>query len=450
MIAPHTKWDFKPAKSAGKLLTGVDTAWLRMESSTNRMMINGVIVLDPFPDIDELEQLFEERLLRHSRFRMRVGTVNGLPVWSEDPDLSISRHIDRSHLSGPEFNHEKLRQFISEEMSVPLSPDRPLWKLILIPYKKNQLAIVVKLHHSIADGIALIKVLLSLARVSPEGAFFEPEDEIVHKPSYGKSGRASAALQRLWGHASGLVHALGKFVFMPSDTPTSLKGNLTPQKEAAWSEPIPLDDIKKLGKKYGATVNDIMLWLVCGALRSYLIETGELKKESTNLRITIPVNLRTGKERDKLGNRFGLVFMKLPVGEPDGWKRLSSIRNQMREIKSSREALVAFGVLAILGRTPKVFEKWVVKFLSSKCSSIVTNVPGPRQPLYIAGSKMSGIMFWVPKSGAVGLGISLLSYNNTLGVGVASDASRIPEPAKVIDAFRKEVSHYLARNKEME
>jgi WS/DGAT/MGAT family acyltransferase len=230
---------------------------------------------------------------------------------------------------------------------------------------------------------------------------------------------------------------------MPADTRTHLKGPLEVPKKAAWSPQLPLDIVKQLAAEKHATINDILLWFVCNALREYMIETGELDidkeadQESFNVRVSVPVNLRANDDFIATGNRFGLIFIRLPLGTADDAERLHLIQQEMRQVKASGEAMVALGVLRLIGRAPLMLEQAVIDFLSRKCSAVVTNVPGPRRPLYMAGSKMENLMFWVPTSGMLGLGISLLSYNGSIQAGVAADANRVSRPERITQLFYK-------------
>src|SRR2546422_9006331 len=139
-----------------------------------------------------------------------------------------------------------------------------------------------------------------------------------------------------------------------------------------------------------------------------------------------------------MGNSFGLVFLTLPIGIADPVKRLRSIKKEMDELKQSPEALVGFAVLNVMGFTPVELEKAGLRFFGSKATAVLTNVPGPREPLYLAGRKLDRVMFWVPQSGHLGLGISILSYAGGVMLGVATDEGLVPDPERIVDGFEKE------------
>jgi len=156
------------------------------------------------------------------------------------------------------------------------------------------------------------------------------------------------------------------------------------------------------------------------------------------IRASVPVNLRPLDAAHKLGNSFGLVFLTLPIGIADPIKRLKAIKKEMDELKRSPEALVAFGVLNVMGFAPVEVERLGLRFFGSKATAVLTNVPGPRESLYLGWSKVDRVMFWVPQSGRLGLGISILSYAGGVMLGVATDEGLVPDPERIVENFEKE------------
>lgn len=417
-------------------MSAVDAAWLRMEIPKNQMSILGVIYLDPAPELNRFLEVLEERLIIHERFRQKVVLRGNNPYWEFDSNFNISNHVKTL-----EHHDNNLDTFISSLMGTVMDFSKPLWEIYLIPNTDKGMAVVGRIHHCIADGIALISTLLSFATVTPNGPYFDQLKEYPARDKNYEKGFKSGFFN--FFREIGLVaKSLVKFIIMPSDTLTQLKGPLGLTKKAAWSKSFSLENIKKCANHYNATINDMLLWFTCSALRTYLLRDNSLQ-QTANLRVTMPVNLRKKSDLQKFGNKFGVVFLTLPIGEADSLERLRNIQLQMHDIKDSREAVVAYGVLALLGRAPKFIEDFFVNFLSSKCSAVVTNVPGPRKELFIAGSCMKDIMFWVPKSGKLGLGISLISYNSKVTFGLATDIERVGNPSEIIDLFEQEVEKEL-------
>jgi hypothetical protein len=167
------------------------------------------------------------------------------------------------------------------------------------------------------------------------------------------------------------------------------------------------------------------------------------------IRASVPVNLRPLDQAHKLGNAFGLVFLTLPIGIVDPVRRVRSIKQEMDELKSSPDAIVAFGALNLIGHAPVEVEQLGLRFFGSKATAVLTNVPGPRQPLYLAGRKIDNVMFWVPQSGHLGLGISILSYDGGVRLGIATDAGLVPDPERIVENFKVEFEAMHAAAKEL-
>jgi diacylglycerol O-acyltransferase len=193
---------------------------------------------------------------------------------------------------------------------------------------------------------------------------------------------------------------------------------------------MPLDVVKQIGRVSGTTVNDVLLATLSAALGSYLVERGT---PLPSVRVMVPVNLRPldGPLPAELGNEFGFYFVDLPTGPMAPAERLAAMHAHVEEIKGSPEALVAFGVLAGLGAAPKVVEDLGVAFFGSKAVGVVTNVPGPREPVYLAGARVDGFIGWVPRGGDMGFGVSIFSYAGDVVVGFSTDAGLMPDPQRL-------------------
>ncbi|MBF5045943.1 wax ester/triacylglycerol synthase family O-acyltransferase [Aggregicoccus sp. 17bor-14] len=467
-------------------MADIDAAWLHLEEPTNLMMITGLLWFETRVDLERLKATLQRRLVaRFPRFAQRVVMLGGAAYWETDPALAdpthpghaarLAEHFTELTLEAP-GDRTALAARVSALMSTPLPRERALWHFhVLHGYAPDGAggdgsaagsALVVRLHHCIGDGVALARVLLSLtedakgearALADPTGGFTEapaaeaPAATAPREEGGGLSGllrAASAQLAedptRLWrGAARGAqgVRALGKLVGMRRDPRAGLKGPLGAQKRAAWSAPLPLAQLKALGRGAGCTVNDVLLAAVSGALRRYLEARGH---PAEDVRALVPVNLRR-LDRPlprELGNHFGLVFLQLPVGTLGTRARLLELKRRMDALKRSPEAGVTFGLLQLLGKTPvrMLGTRALVDFLGHKASAVMTNVPGPREPVWLAGERLSGLMFWVPQSGHLGLGVSILSYAGSVTVGIASDAGLVPDPEALVEALDQELA----------
>jgi WS/DGAT/MGAT family acyltransferase len=424
-------------------MSSVDAAWLGMEDPTNLMMVTGVLMLDGKVDAKRLGSLLDTRLAPFGRFHQRVvrpRTRGGMPHWQDDAKFDIGNHVSHVALPGP-GGDKSLSAFVSEQMSTPLDFTKPLWHVHLIDGYEKGSVVLARIHHSIADGIALVRVMLSLTDPTPNASSRRRSAASSNHagPLDWLPGAASGAAKLLQdpGRIAEGAYRLGRLVLLPPDPPTPFKGELGRRKRAAWSNPVPLEHFKAIGKAYGATVNDVLVATATGALRRYLEGRGESTK-GVAIRASVPVNLRPVEDAHRLGNSFGLVFLTLPIGIVDPVRRLRAIKKEMDELKRSPEAIVAFGLLNLLGLAPVEVERLGLRFFGSKATAVLTNVPGPREPLYLAGRKLDRVMFWVPQSGRLGLGISILSYAGGVMLGVATDEGLVADPEKIVDAFEKE------------
>jgi diacylglycerol O-acyltransferase / wax synthase len=458
---------------AGVALAKVDTAWLRMEDPTNLMMITGVMVFGAPIEFERLRATIESGLLCFDRFRQRAVeplTPLGHYAWQEDPDLDIDYHLQRATLPAP-GDQAALQELASLLSSRQLDLGRPLWQIHLVGPCGPGCALIVRLHHSLADGIALVHVLLSLADRQADSPWPRHKAAAAvphrHHPLRAVTGPARRTLRAGWRLGGGLLRegarlsgdpsyaldlarlgargatALGRLLFIPPDPRTALKGKLQVSKQVAWSQPLPVVDVKAVGRSLGGTINDVLLTATTGALRRYLQDRDQ-PVEGLKIRAVVPVDLRPPGTESDLGNRFGLVFLPLPVGIAEPAARLQELRRRMDKLKGSLEAPVAFGILYSIGALPQFAQDVVVDIFGTKATAVVTNVIGPREKIYLAGAPLEALMFWVPQSGKLGLGVSILSYAGRVWLGVITDAGLVPDPEAIIDGFHHEFAELWA------
>ena len=414
-------------------MSAVDSAWLRMEDPANLMTITGVLAFERRLDPFRLERRLAEKLLGRERFRQRVVDRGvGKPRWEEASGLDLAAHLERLTLPAPGGQAE-LQDLVSRLMSTPLDFSRPPWKFFYVEGFGAGSALVARVHHCVGDGMALLDVLLDLAEPSRASA-----EAVAPLPAWREGGGPLSYLLR---GVAGVGIAV-RLLAMRAEPPSPFRGQLVAAKRAAWSRPIPLDEIKLIGKRLGGTINDVLLSAVAGALRLYLEQRGT-PADGLRLRAAVPVNLRRPDDRE-LGNRFGLVFLPVPVGEPDPVERLHELKRRMDRIKGSVEALVVFGLLRIFGATTPRILGWMIDLFGSKATAVMTNVPGPRQRLYLCGEPIDYVMFWVPQAGHLGLGVSILSYCGEVRIGVATDAGLVPDPEQIVAAYHGALAELLA------
>ena len=452
-------------------MSRVDTAWLRMERPTNPMMITGVLMFSERMSLARLRKVVRRRFVdAYPRFGCRPVDGPAGAAWQDDEHFDLDAHVAPAALPGrgatPGSEKRALERFVSQLASSPLDKGRPLWQFHLVERYQGGSALVVRIHHCYADGIALIQVLLSLTDTSADAHRGKPLDKAWLKADGAAVARRVGAVQRytrLGGKVLGkgmemvqdptlaamlareggeIARELLVALALPDDPPSMLRGRLGVRKRVAWAPPLDLDEVKAVGRACGCTVNDVLMAAAAGALRGYMLERGEDVSGMT-LRATVPVNLRPLEHARKLGNHFGLVFLDLPVGEANPIRRLEYVAECMNQLKKSRQAIVAYGLLAALGIAPQALQEVALELFSRKATAVATNVPGPQQPLYLAGCPIRELMFWVPQTGSIGLGLSILSYDNRVHFGLVADARLIPDPDAVIRRFGPEFDKLL-------
>jgi diacylglycerol O-acyltransferase / wax synthase len=445
---------------AREKMSSVDQAWLRMDTPQNLMMIVGVEVFETPVQLENLHELITERLLKFKRFRQKVELEATGAFWVTDKQFDLEHHLVVHTLPAP-GDDAQLQEFVGQLTTEPLDPERPLWQMHMVEGYQGTNAIVTRIHHCIADGIALIGVLLSLmdggqppptkspsgdAESNPWAPYLKPVTKGTIKAikttgtAWSKSLEILAQPDRLVDYAqvgSQVIKDATKIALMPNDSQTRFKGKPGLAKRVAWNQPLPLNEVKAVAKALGASVNDVLLSCVAGALRRYLVSHGD-STHQVEVRAMVPVNLRPISQAHHLGNRFGLVPMCLPVGEANPLARVLEVKARMAELKTGYQAMLAFAVLGVVGMAPKPVQTQLLDMLARKATAVMTNVPGPSEPISLAGSSVSRIMFWVPQSGDIGMGVSILSYNGGVQFGLITDAGLVPDPQTVIDFFEPE------------
>lgn len=458
---------------ANRRMGPVDTIWLNMDRPDNLMIIDSVMFFDGPMDWDRVRNVVQRRLVDvYPVFRQRPvqPLANlGSPHWGDVKDFDLERHTPQVTLARPD--EAALQEYIEPWLSTPFDRSHPLWQFHLIDGGPDWSVIYCRFHHSLADGIALGEVLLSLTDAEPDDDL-APSTELAIRetgPSLLATAvqAATSAGSTAYSLASGTAHTLfdlpqlldprnavqlltqavrtvqiaDKLVLGPHPS-GPFGGPPGLHKEAVWATPFPLEDVKRLGRSTRTTVNDVLLAAVAGALRSYLQTHGRLTDDISTM---VPVNVRDlSKPLPKeLGNQFALALFKYPTSEPDPLERIRTTHERMEVIKNSPESMLTFGLLAAIGWTGKELERFFVDFFASKAIGVTTNVPGPTTVRYFAGAELTGVLSWVPMSGQQTIGVSIFTYRGEVRVGFKVDSACIPDPEALTAAFDEEVEALL-------
>ncbi len=455
-------------------MSRVDTAWLRMDTEANLMMIVGVWLIKPGISLAALRERVEARLLQYARFRQRVVEDALGAQWVEDEDFDIARHV-RGEILLPmrgQSPQQALQSRVGDLAATPLDAAHPLWQFQLIEDYQGGSALIARIHHCIADGIALIAVMLSITDggKAPPRRQQQPRDDqdwltdallrpisdmtikAIHLAGAGVARSVDTLINPPHPVDSSLdmarmgyqaVSDVAAFALMPDDSPTRLKGKPGARKKVAWDDGLLLDEVKAVGKALGCSVNDVLLSCVAGSIGRYLADLGE-DPSGKEIRAMVPVNLRPMEKAYQLGNRFGLVPLVLPIGIANPVERLYAVRARMQDLKGSFQPVLAFGLLSVAGLLIKPVQHAMLNIFAKKATAVMTNVPGPAEALKFCGSTVERVMFWVPQSGDIGVGVSILTYAGKVQFGLITDSQLCPEPQAIIDRFAPEFEKLLS------
>jgi diacylglycerol O-acyltransferase len=474
-----------------------DRTWLHMDRPNNLMHIHGLLRFDQVPDWQVVEAVIGERLIaRFPVFSRRAAQVDGTWVWEDDPDFALANHVRRVTLPGN--GAADAQDYISARFSQPFDRSRPLWEVDFVEEVEDAegapggAMLLARFHHGLADGIRLVQVLLSMLDPLETGSAAAPA--AVGRSSGGGGPTALAgsvarhvttgtvdfvsgvgsALTRApaWAgqvnprHLPGIVatgptdvvdavtgvasednrlantwRSVGRLALSGRTTPTIWQGTPGVEKRVAWVSGLRLEDVRRVGRAHGVTVNDVLLAGVSLGITEYLAARDAL--DSDLVQWLIPVSLKpidTELPKD-LGNHFALVMLPMPLGITNRHHLLRELHSRMNRIKNSAEPAVLYGVQRAIAETPPAVSVPITNYVANKSVGILTNVPGPRVPMALAGVEVAGILGWVPTSGDQPLGLCIFTFNGKVSIGIAADAALVPDPDDLAQHIDLAVRH---------
>jgi diacylglycerol O-acyltransferase / wax synthase len=449
-------------------MSPVDAAWYHMDGPANPAMVTGILLTKKPLDFEKVRELYRRRLVGFERFRQRV-VERGLPIaaphWEDMPHFDIDQHLHHIALPAP-GDRSALQALIGDIASMPLDREQPLWQVHVVDGVDGGSALLMRSHHCIADGTAMMAVVQRMFDTSPDSDAKDPATKRKPAPPHdpatpwlspaldaieaaARSAVAAAgAVSDLVAHpqhaidqAKMLLGGAGMLIgeLLKSDDPQGpLKGDFGLRQRIAWSDPVAIRDVKAIGQRPGAKVNDVLVAAMTGALRTYLRGRG-VDVNHSSVRAMVPVDLRPPERFGELGNEFGLVVLELAVDAARAVQRLATTKARMDALKRSPEPVAMRVLFDLFGRAPKALEDFANDLFGSKASVVMTNVAGPRETLYIAGVAIDRLMFWVPHPGRqLGMGISIMSYRGFASLGVIADAHLVPDPEAIATLFNRE------------
>ena len=448
--------------SAGDRMTALDAAFFNLERTGQLLHVGSVSVTERPLDFERLVSDVASRLHLIPRYTQRVVPVPfGLahPTWEPAPRFDVRHHVVRHQLRPP-GDVGQLARLVSRLFARPLDRDRPLWELHQIDgLEGERSALFGKVHHCMIDGVSGVQLMGVLFDPSPKPASYPPAPATAAVPALpsaatqlwrgvrdvartlvaqgravadilGRPDEAMAELRRT-GDAIGEVLR----VLLERVPPTPFNGHVSILRRALWRT-VPLHELKSIKNRLGGTVNDAVLATIAGALRRYLEGAGR-NPDRMELRAMCPVNVRTADEHLALGNRISMMVAPLPVGIYDPVERYRQVRAAMTQIKASGESARMTRILDLLTLLPPALQTaagWM-QVQSAPVNTICTNVPGPPVALYAQGVRLETMVPLVPLAQGIGLAFAMLSYADTLTIGVTLDPALIRDGERIVECI---------------
>ena len=412
-------------------------------------------------DLARIEEYVVSRLDRIPRYRQRLHRtpLEGHPVWVDDATFNIHYHVRHTRLPHP-GTERQLKRLVGRIFSQRLDREKPLWELWVIEgLEGDRVAFCSKVHHCMVDGVSGAELLAALLTPEPQEKP-DPPARWWPRPApsgvllgAGELGRALQAPRAIGQAVSRWLrdedHAreqwsmrLDAMRHLVSDAalPTAVPFNrpVGPHRRIDWVR-LPLAEIKRVGKALGGTVNDVVLATVAGAFGRYLSRDRGVDLDDLRFRVMAPVSMHRAGEKETFGNRVSAWTLDLPIAEPEPRERLEQIRNETRHLKDSHAALGAETFSEVMEWTGTGLLSASARFMQygTPFNTVVTNVPGPPQSLYLLESKLLAIHPHVPIMGTMGIGVALFSYDGGLSFGLTADWDLVPDLHRLVEAIER-------------
>lgn len=476
-----------------------DLTWLLMDRPNNRMHVHSLIGYDQIPDLEELRAAIMERMVRKYRRLSQIPIqIDGDWFWEDDVNFSIEHHVRRIVLD--DVSEESLREYVSGQFSEPLEFTQPLWEMQLVTGPDGASGYTFsRFHHGLGDGIRLVQMLIGVCDpvegATPRavgrgrGEHLHPLERVLHvieesvsdtleivgltaQSAVGAGRRLIATTNplglahhvseafdlvrspvRLVDAVTGLApldnevsnswRELTRMLLSDGHEAVAWSGQAGVAKSVAWLEGYSLDAVRDAAAAYGCTLNDILMAAVSLALTEYLEERGVTQVEQLSWLMPVSLMPFDGQLPSKLGNKFALVMFAMPIGMRDPVALIKETHERTMRLKHSVEPIAAFGFQRLIAESPLPIARRITDYFAGKTVGQLSNVPGPRVTMKLAGMPLRSILGWVPTSGDQPLGICLFSYDGTINLGVATDARMIPDPLHLTELIEGHL-HELA------
>jgi diacylglycerol O-acyltransferase len=444
-------------------LSPLDDSFLGLESPSAHMHVGWTALFEPpadrpRPSFEELRRHIGVRLDRAPRYRQKISPAPldmDAPSWIDDPHFDISRHVRRAA-------SDDLDQAVEHCMSRQLSRRHPLWEVhVAERLGDGRIAVIGKAHHCMVDGIAAVELASLL--LDPTADARAEENAWRADPAPGALARVAAGLgekamgpARLARGAAGLLLSPRRLFSVPRDAPGALRAASRTLHPATPVEPLnqplsarrrvarverPLRDLKRVKASFGTKLNDVYLAASAGALRQFLIDHG---RRPVPLKTMVPVSVRGEDEVDGLGNQISFMFIELPCEEPDPERRLRRVHAETSEAKE-RDPGVSEATLKLAASAPRAVQRLVSRVMASPrmFNLVVSNIPGPSEPMYMAGCELKEAYPVVPLAEGHTLSIGMTTVRDRACFGLYADGKRLAGVGKVAAALERSIDELI-------
>ncbi|MGO9490534.1 MAG: wax ester/triacylglycerol synthase family O-acyltransferase [Solirubrobacteraceae bacterium] len=457
---------------ANERLTALDATFLELEEADEgaTMHIGGLMLFDPLPaggipTLEALTSTIAGRLAQLPRYSQRLSSTRakGLswPCWCPDERFDVRNHIRHESLPVP-GDEQELCDWAGEFFSHRLDRTRPLWEMVLLEgLAEGRWAVASKTHHAMVDGVGSVGIVQLLFDGDPNG-LAEPEPvldgpdapwEAAPPSEPGLVSDAVDAVGRVAGstlHAA--LHPREAIVRSRALLEVLVSSEISGSPHTTLNVPIgatrrygvvqaKLSDLKAAGHVLGGSVNDMLLAACTAGVRELMLSRGERPPEA-GVRAMVPMNIRRAGERLAMGNRVSSLFVDLPVATGDTAERFDVVTGRTARLKSSRAGLGAETMLDVAGQAPPVLHSLIARSLyATRLFNItITNVPGPRVPLYSMGAPLSKVYPMVPLAAEHAVGIAIFSYMDEVAIGITADRDSCPDLDVMLEAIHAELT----------
>jgi WS/DGAT/MGAT family acyltransferase len=452
-------------------LSATDASFLTQEDHRAHMHIGAVLVFEgPPPGYDEFVEHIGARLHLVPRFRQKLAFPpfqSGKPVWVDDARMNLEYHVRHSSLPAPGHD-DQLAMLTGRLFSQQLDRSKPLWEMYLVQgLEDNRFALISKTHHALVDGVSGVDLATVLFDANPVPVGLtppvrpwepKPEPSELSLLARGAEGVAKMplrigrrllraaqhpreAVSQMKSAAEGVGEIAWELLNPAPDVP--LNKAIGPHRRYVWVHSH-LDDFKVVKDAFGGTVNDVVLAVTAGALRSWLHGRG-VRTPGLALRALVPVSMRTEDDRGMLGNRLAIVRAPLPVYAQDPVERLRIVREEMAKVKQSKQVMGAETLVALNDFAPPTMlaQASRLNFSTRLFNLLVTNVPGPQFPLYVLGRELETVVPVAFLPNKHGLAVANFSYNGKLSFGLLGDLDAMDDLDVVRDGLEQALSELV-------